>query len=117
MGKKFSLTDDNIDRQIQAIHYAIALKLLAEPALVAQVREKIERNKAIGKMRYGAYIHWLSTLDNMFDKDTFIRGMTEFTPQLRKWRRHTPFTGILTEQERSDALDAHACGKLHSVLF
>jgi hypothetical protein len=38
--------------------------------------------------------------------------MTEYTHQMRKLRRKTPFIGILTEDERRTSLDAHALGEL-----
>lgn len=115
--KKFSFIEDEIDRRIQAIHYAIAQKLIKQPDLIAQVRARIEQQKELGQIRYGAYLHWISTLDNFDDHTTFIQGITEFTPQLRKWRRKTPFVGILNEQEREAALRANACGELPSILF
>ena len=47
--KKTGIKDENIDRQILVLHQAIAAKLLAEPALLEQVKAKLDERKA--KMR------------------------------------------------------------------
>ena len=115
--KKLSLLDENIDRQIQAIHAAIAKKLLNSAELRELARDKIEAKFKQGQLRYSEYLHWLSTLDNFELTDTFILGFTEYTPQLRRWRRNTPFTGILTEEERQQALEQNALGTLNSIVI
>jgi hypothetical protein len=38
--------------------------------------------------------------------------MTEYTHQMRKLRRKTPFIGVLTESERRASLEARALGEL-----
>ncbi|NTS78635.1 hypothetical protein HR060_17465 [Catenovulum sp. SM1970] len=117
--KKGSILDENIDRQIIAIHRAIAEKIWQQPVLAMQVRDKLEERYELGKIRYGAYLHWLSLLENLqaerVNKETFIFGLCEDSPTMRKWRRVTPFVGILTEQERQAALDADAAGNLDSL--
>ncbi|EWH12325.1 hypothetical protein DS2_01350 [Catenovulum agarivorans DS-2] len=115
--KKLSLLDENIDRQIQAIHGAIAQKLLTSAELRLLARDKIEAKFKLGQLRYSEYLHWISTLDNFELTDTFILGFTEYSPQLRRWRRNTPFTGILTEEEREQALEQNALGKINSVVI
>ncbi|MER2492951.1 hypothetical protein [Catenovulum sediminis] len=115
--KKTSLADENIDRQIQAIHFAIAKKLLAHPKWVEFARDNIERKQKLGQLTYGAYLHWISTLDNIANEKLFVLGLTEYSAKLRKWRRQTPFTGILTEDERVKALEANSLGALDSIVL
>jgi hypothetical protein len=55
---------------------------------------------------------WISILDLLDEPSSFTKAMTEFTYQMRKLRRKTPFIGILTEAERQSSLDAHALGEL-----
>jgi hypothetical protein len=110
--KKSGFKDENIDRQIVAIHRAIAQKVLANPELATDVLARLEIWKETGRIRYGGYIAWASILDMLDQPQIFIGAMTEFTQQMRKLRRQTPFIGILTEPERQSALDAQALGEL-----
>ena len=48
--------------------------------------------------------------------EQFCAGITEDSPYLRKLRRRTPFVGILTEQERQQALQQQSLGTLTQVL-
>ncbi|AWB66222.1 hypothetical protein C2869_07135 [Saccharobesus litoralis] len=113
--KKRSIQDENIDRQITAIHHAIALKLWQQQELIPQVITTIEQRKTQGRLTYGAYIHWLSVLETVTSREAFISGIAEDTPKMRKWRRQTPFVGILTEAERQQALNDNAMGQLQNV--
>ncbi len=113
--KKTGIQDENIDRQILVLHQAIAAKLLAEPALLEQVKTKLEERRDKGQLGYGAYLHWLSVLELYQQPEQFYQGITEDSPYVRKLRRRTPFVGILTEQERQQALLQHAIGKLDEV--
>ena len=76
---------------------------------------KLEERRELGRLTYSAYIHWVSVLENISDKSHFVQGIAEDTPTLRKWRRATPFVGILTETERQAALTANAMGELKNV--
>lgn len=114
--KKTGIKDENIDRQILVLHQAIANKLLAEPELLEQVKAKLEERRDNGQLGYGAYMHWVSVLELYQQPAQFYQGITEDSPYLRKLRRRTPFVGILTEQERQQALQQDAMGKLEQVL-
>lgn len=113
--KKTGIQDENIDRQILVLHQAIAAKLLAEPDLLEQVRAKLEERRDNSQLGYGAYMHWVSVLELYQQPEQFRQGITEDSPYLRKLRRRTPFVGILTEQERQQALLQHAIGELDEV--
>lgn len=114
--KKTGIKDENIDRQILVLHQAIATKLLAEPALLEQVKAKLEERRDNGQLGYGAYLHWLSVLELYQQPELFCAGIIEDSPYLRKLRRRTPFVGILTEHERQLALSQHSLGTLAQVL-
>lgn len=114
--KKTGIQDENIDRQILVLHQAIAAKLLAEPALLVQVKVKLEERRDNGQLGYGAYLHWVSVLELYQQPEQFYKGITADSPYLRKLRRRTPFVGILTEQERQQALSQHSLGTLDQVL-
>ena len=110
--KKTGFKDENIDRQIVAIHQAIAQKILHTPELASEVIKRLDNWKEMGKIHYGSYITWISILDLLDEPTDFVKSMTEYTHQMRKLRRKTPFIGILTEDERRTSLDAHALGEL-----
>ncbi|WP_371379172.1 hypothetical protein [Thalassotalea aquiviva] len=99
-----NIKDNFIDSQILRLHAAMAKKLLANPELVSLVKTNLEMRKAQGKIRYGAYITWLSILEMYDQPDVFYLHMVEKSEQMRRYRRKTPFVGILTEEERVIAL-------------
>ncbi|QBF83555.1 hypothetical protein EXU30_13275 [Shewanella maritima] len=108
--KKTSIKDENIDRQIIVIHRAIAHKLLKQPELAEQVKARLEAQREEGKLGYSHYITWVSALELIDQSEVFINALTEDSPKMRKLRRRTPFTGILTEAERVAALEQDAIG-------
>ena len=59
------IKDENIDRQITAIHKAIALKLLArfeqgDSTYIAMVEKTLEARRDEGRMGYGEFLTWSS---------------------------------------------------------
>ncbi|NVK24606.1 MAG: hypothetical protein HWE10_06740 [Gammaproteobacteria bacterium] len=113
--KKTGIKDENIDRQIIVIHRAIAEKLIAHPILVDQVKSRLEEKRDNGSMGYGHYITWQSILELRENATTFIEAMTEDSQKMRRMRRSTPFTGILTEEERVNALKQDAFASVDSI--
>lgn len=95
----------NIDKQILCLHQAMAEKLIANHNYIPQVMETIEARYASGKMRHGAYLFWSSLLEHIDQPALFMDTLLEDSPQLRKYRRQTPFVGILTETERQTVLE------------
>ncbi|REL35570.1 hypothetical protein [Thalassotalea euphylliae] len=113
--KKTSIKDENIDRQIIAIHHAIAKKLLADTHCVQKVKNKLEQQLDEKKIRYSHFINWYSILEMIDQPEVFLNAMIEDTPQMRRLRRNTPFVGILTEQEREVAIKQDASGVMSTV--
>lgn len=113
------MKDENIDRQILVIHMAIANKLLVNNAGDKQLVEKVlcslEERREEGRMGYGEYLTWLSAMEIIDQKQDFLNAICEDTPRMRKFRRRTPFVGILTEEERQAALDADSLGTLDDL--
>lgn len=105
---KRSIKDDYIDKQILAIHIAIVKKLLANPELVATTIEKIEKRRREGRMSYSAYITWVSIFEQYDDEATFTKGILENSQKMKRFRRETPLVGILTEEERKEAVEQDA---------
>jgi hypothetical protein len=60
-------------------------------------------------------MHWVSVLELYAEPEQFCAGITEDSPYLRKLRRRTPFVGILTEQERQQALLRDAIAELDEI--
>ncbi len=114
------IKDENIDRQITAIHKAIALKLLArfeqgDSTYIAMVEKTLEARRDEGRMGYGEFLTWSSLLEIIEQRDNFLEGMLEDSLRMRKFRRRTPFVGILEEHERQAALEADALGTLDDI--
>ncbi len=110
--KKTSMKDIHIDRQILALHKAMVDKLLKHPELVDKVRQTLIQRQQSGRLRHSEYITWESLLMVMDTPELFKNGVLEDSEKMRKYRRRTPFVGILTEAERQAALDADAIGEL-----
>ncbi|WP_371185241.1 hypothetical protein [Thalassotalea maritima] len=68
-----------------------------------------------GKIRYGAYITWLSILELKDDRKLFLQEISADTEKMRRYRRKTPFVGILTEAERQQALYKDAIGDIDDI--
>jgi hypothetical protein len=100
-----SAQQENIDRQILCLHQAMAEKLLANHDYVAQVNQTIISRHDTGKMGYGSYLFWTSLMEHIHQPNIFMQTVLEDSPQIQKYRRQTPFVGILTETERQAALD------------
>lgn len=110
--KKNSIKDELIDRQILAIHIAMVEKLIKHPDLHQQVFDTLEQRLETGKLRYGGYMAWFSLMDNIENEQLFRQGVLEDSPRMKKLRRSTPLVGILTEEERQQALMQAACGEM-----
>ena len=93
-------TADAIDKQILALHCAMADKLLAHPALLAQAQQTLEQRYQAGQLRHSAYIHWYAILDSIDTPALFREELLRDDDRMRKLRRRTVLVGILTEQER-----------------
>lgn len=100
-----------MDRQILALHKAMVEKLIQTPELRERVNSVIEERYENGRLRYGAYLTWSCLMDNIDDHDMFRDGVLEDTPRMNKLRRQSPFVGVLTEEERQEALLQFACGE------
>ena len=88
------------DSQILRLHSAMADKLLADPALVQQVKHTLEQRYQAGLLRHSGYIHWYSILDCIDQPALFRSALLDDGERMRKLRRRTVLVGILTEQER-----------------
>ena len=93
----------------------IALHKQGDQKVINNVLATMDERRESGRMRYGEYLTWQSLLEIIDDNDAFIKGMTEDTSQMRKYRRSTPFVGILSEEERTVALEKNAIGYLDLV--
>lgn len=111
--RKTSAKDQLIDRQILVIHAAIVNKLLRHPELIPELQQSLEQKREQGRLGYGAYITWYSLLQ-LYDSapESFRRGVLEDSDKMRRLRRKTPLVGILTEEERQQALNQDALGEM-----
>jgi hypothetical protein len=118
--KKTGAKDENVDRQITAIHKAIAIKLLQDHQIgkneyIDQVFATLEVRRDEGRMGYGEFLTWWSMLEMIEQPEVFLNAMIEDSARMRKLRRRTPFVGILTEPERQAALEADSIGELPNL--
>ena len=104
--RRNSTANSAADNQIWLIHQAIAEKLLAEPWRIADVRQTLEQRYQAGQIRHSGYIHWHSILDCIDDPALFRCELLDSGERMTKLRRRTVLVGILTEAERSAALQA-----------
>jgi hypothetical protein len=96
---------ENIDKQILCLHEAMAEKLITNHGYIPQVLETISSRYESGKMAYGGYLFWTSLMEYIDQPEIFLQTLLENSATIQKYRRQTPFVGILTEAERQAALD------------
>ena len=95
----------NIDRQILALHKAMAAKLIKQPELIPAIIETIEQRYARNQMRHGAYLTWSCLMENINNSETFINDLLEDSASMRSLRRQSPLVGVLNEDERQAVLN------------
>lgn len=100
--------DADIDQRILHIHGFIADKVLADPTLIAQAEATLEARHEQKLLRYGSYLLWHSVLELKEQPEAFKEQLLSDEPRWNALRRSTIFTGILTEEEREEALAAYA---------
>ena len=100
--------DADINNRILQIHRAIADKVISNPALIAQAEETLEARYQQKLLRYGSYLLWHSMLELKHDAEAFKAQLLSDEPRWNALRRNTIFTGVLTEQEREEALATFA---------
>lgn len=92
------------DAQILRLHQKIVQKIELEPDLCAKVQQCLEQRLAAGQIRHGEYLYWSCLLLEVHQQEQFRQGVLSMEPRICKYRRRTPFVGILTEQERQQIL-------------
>lgn len=102
--RKGSISQSYVDQDIWLIHKAIAEKICAQPALIEHVNQTLNQRFENGILGYSAWLTWQCILQLINDKEAFIQAILADTEQMRKNRRCTPLVGILTEQERQQAV-------------
>ncbi|WP_210560288.1 hypothetical protein [Psychrosphaera aestuarii] len=122
MVKKGGLREALVDQQVLIIHQAIAKKLVAchqqgDHQYEIKMLETMNKRRDEGRMKYGEYLTWQSLLEIIGNSDDFIKGMLEDSPQMRKYRRRTPCVGILTEEERTLALEIGTSEQIDNARF
>ncbi|MBU1437389.1 MAG: hypothetical protein KKF79_08460 [Gammaproteobacteria bacterium] len=92
------------DLQIWRLHQKIVEKIEQQPALCQQVQQCLEVRLAAGQMRHAEFLYWSCLLLEAAQQQQFRDGVLSMEPHVCKYRRRTPFVGILTEQERQQIL-------------
>jgi len=93
-----------VNERIRKLHEAIADKVLANPDLLDSIEDKLEQRYESKMMRYGSYILWKSILETVNQPDVFKALLLAEDERTANLRRETIFTGVLTEEERTSAL-------------
>lgn len=92
------------DAQILRLHSVMAEKVLADPTLLTRIRQTLEQRYQAKLLRHSSYIHWYSILDCIDNPELFKAALLDNGERMRKYRRRTIFTGVLTEAERQALL-------------
>jgi len=81
------------------MHRLIATKLEADPSLVERARSNISRWKSQRGLT-PAYSEWEKILSSGMDR--ILHALTSEDQTSARLRSSTPFTGVLTEEERKE---------------
>ncbi len=93
------------DRQSLWLHTAVAGRIAREPsAALSRARRNLDRMA----VAHGEPSRWLRRWRDVIDRgpETVISVLTSDTPEARELRQNSPFAGVLTERERTRALQA-----------
>jgi hypothetical protein len=97
---------DNYHRQLdlrsRALHELIAHKIRLHPEFFDVAKQNVERWATMGKIEPYYLKEWRSILAQ--GMDTALRFAIEDSAHATQLRQSSPFTGVLTEQERSEFL-------------
>jgi hypothetical protein len=86
-----------VNERIRKLHEAIA-------DLLDGIEDKLEQRYESKMMRYGSYMLWKSILETVNQPDVFKALLLAEDERTANLRRETIFTGVLTEEERTSAL-------------
>ena len=93
-----------VDLQIWLLHQAMVNKLIAEPERMPTLTARLEEQLAAGHIRHGAYLFWSSAFALLPQAELFRAAILSPEPSANKYRRRTLMVGLLTEEERQQAL-------------
>lgn len=91
-----------VDANLLAIHKRIGEKLATNPQLVDVAAQKLEERFEAGLVYRSIYLNWWAVIEMKNDMPSLIGQMCEESEMMNKLRRHSPFVGILDEQEREE---------------
>ena len=97
-------TPSPADHRILQLHAAMVDKIIAQPELIDQIKVTLDNRLEMGKIRHGGHLTWHCILELITHPRAFKEAVLADTPHMRRLRRKTPFVGILTEEERQNAL-------------
>ena len=95
--------NNDIDNRILAIHRAIAKKVVDHPHFISRAKDVLEARYEQKLIRYGSYLLWHSLLE-LSEPNAFTEQLLSGEPRWCALRRNTIFVGILSEDEREEAL-------------
>jgi hypothetical protein len=103
------------DARSLAMHTVVAKKLLAKPALIAQARSTLARWRAQAAKPVPSYfLEWGRVLEGSTEEiAAFLASTCEDATRLRQY---SPFTDLLTPEERAVIYDAFQSQKTGSIL-
>ena len=90
----------DIEKRSIILHQAIADKIIKNPSFLEKAKENLHRWSSMkDQNRSSKYFkEWEKILEK--DVDEILKIMVENTEQMHLLRQSSPFTGILTPQER-----------------
>lgn len=89
-----------------ALHKEIAKKLKSNPALWAIAKKNLARWKKMNDWLPPALIEWERIL-NTYPKDQILSLLESDSDEAVRLRSSSPFTGILTEDERTNIFERY----------
>lgn len=94
------------DLQILALHRTMLEKLASLPERIPEYLAALEQRKLQGRIRHAEYLFWYCALSQWHDLPDARASLLSMEPGPRKYRRRTLLVGLLTEQERTELLNA-----------
>lgn len=94
----------SVDRRSMAYHRLIAAKIESDPTLVIRARDNIARWRSMGQQET-----YLEEWSRILSRDTreIVRFLRSSGQRATRLRQSSPFTGVLSDEERTAILRAH----------
>ena len=109
LAREMAVRHRKLEERSLALHREIARRIRSNPDLLSRVRDRLSKDIRSGRFSTSltdAMQEWLDLLDSS-SVEQVLELLVDEGENARRLRQSTPFTGILTQEERRRILEKH----------